>query len=334
MKRGAFTCSLLAGWLLPRVARATGGLDVGSEPEGAHMRVLLASGERVGEPEMLDGWHFRWNGRTYRGSYAFVTLENGRRGLVNTVPLDAYLYGVLGAEISYAWPAGVLGAQAIVSRTYALGKLRPNRAYDINAGVNDQGYSGIDGESVEARDAVDSTAGTIVAFEGAPAHVAFSACCGGRTADAGDVWRTSYPYLRSKPDPYCAGTPNYEWTAEVPIDALGQLDLDRAGALHGVSLLGPDGSGRPRALAFAGAKTTLDVDTSAFRAVAGSKGVRSTFLRSVALEGGASSLAVAGHGFGHGVGLCQWGARAMAGNDAPPDEISAFYVPGTTLAQL
>jgi stage II sporulation protein D len=328
MKRGTFALSLFAAAALPRPARATGGLDVGETINAVSVRVLLAGGE-FAEPERLDSWRFGWSGRTYRGTYSTITLEDGRRGLLNTVPIDAYLYGVLGAEISAGWPAAAQQAQSVAARTFALSKLRPEKSYDVVAGDADQHYGGIEAESIEGRDAVDATSGTIMTYAGVRAHVAFSACCGGRTADAGDVWGTPYPYLISKVCANCAQAPGFSWRGEVPLQSIARpLDLDKIGELESVGLRAADGSGRPKALNFTGAGGSVDVPMRQFRSVAGGAVVRSTFVREASLDERAGIVAVAGTGRGHGVGLCQWGAKGMAANGAGPDEILAFYFPG------
>ena len=225
------------------------------------MRVLLASGAFVA-PEPLDAWHFAWNGHTYRGTSGATMLPDGRPALINTLPLDAYLYGVLGREIAASWAPAAQQAQAIASRTYALGKLRPGKPYDVVATEGDQRYDGIEAETVEGRAAIDATAARIVTFAGAPAHVAYSSCCGGRTADAGDVWKTPYPYLVSVADPNCLATPDFTWSAQI-----GRDDLERAlgarlagiGTLRDVCVRTPGPGARPTAVTFAGSAGAFDV---------------------------------------------------------------------------
>jgi stage II sporulation protein D len=315
---------------LPRVARATGGLEIGGPVKEPAVRILLASGANIPPPKQLDAWYFAWNGRTYRGGFAFVPLPTGRQGLIDVVPLDSYLYGVVSSEVSPAWPSEAQKAQAILARTYVTTKLRPDKPYDVVATDSDQHYGGIEGESVEGRAAVDTTAGRIVTYAKAPAHVFFSSCCGGRTADAADVWNESIPYLRSFADPHCAGTPDYRWEARIAYGSVQRrFDLARAGALRSVQLRDLRSSGRPKELAFAGSAATIGVETDAFRAAAGYAVVRSTFLRGVTPSG--DDLVVAGNGFGHGVGMCQWGARAMAAAGASAADIIAFYFPKTAL---
>jgi stage II sporulation protein D len=214
VRRKEFLIASGAFAAIPRVARATGGLDIENAESNVAIRVLLASGS-FGPAEPLDGWRFAWDGRTYRGTVGSVRLLDGSMGLVNTVPLDAYLYGVLGKEISPSWPHASQQAQAIASRTYALLKLRPDRPYDVVAAESDQHYGGIEGESVECRAAIDATAAQIITYANLPAHVAYSSCCGGVTANAADVWKTPQPYLSSVVDPYCADAPNFEWSVDV-----------------------------------------------------------------------------------------------------------------------
>jgi len=81
-------------WLASAAAaRATGGLDIGEEARVRDLHVLLAAGARLGAAERIDAASFRWNGAVYCGSFSIATLADGRQGLVNTGPLDAYSYG-------------------------------------------------------------------------------------------------------------------------------------------------------------------------------------------------------------------------------------------------
>lgn len=318
---------------IPVAAQATGGDGVDGPVNERLVRVLLASGDALGEPKQIDAWHFAWNGRTYRGGYAYVPLGGGRRGLINALPLDDYLYGVISRELSPEWPRATQEAQAIVARTYVISKMQPDKMYDVVTTDSDQRYAGIPSESVEGRAAVDATAGTIVVYRGAPARTAFSACCGGRTADSQDVWGAALPYLKSFVDPNCAGTPDYRWQVQIPYDALQRtLDLSRAGTLQGVELKNVTASGRPRSVVFEGSASRVEVPTGTFRAAAGMTVVRSTFLRNV--TAGPGGLTISGNGSGHGVGMCQWGARKMGDRGASGADIVAFYFPNTTLGRV
>ncbi len=321
--------------LSPRGARATGGLDIAGSAAQHQMRVLLASGT-FEPPRPIDTWHFAWGERTYRGTYVTAPLPDGRSGLINVLPLDAYLAGVLSREVSPSWSTASQQAQAIVARTYALGKLRPTKIYDVVASVSDQRYDGIEGESVEGRGAVDATAGVIVTYGDGPAHVAYSSCCGGRTADAGAVWNTPYPYLRSVVDPNCALSPGYAWQIDIArgaIDGAFGSAVSGIGALRSVELDVLDPTDRPRGIRFVGDVATFEATPNRLRALLGTSVVRSTFVRDVALKSGGATVALAGTGHGHGVGLCQWGARELGARGASAQEIVAFYFPGTSFGR-
>jgi len=334
VRRYGFLAGSAALACAPRAARATGGLDVDDGAAAPHVvRVLLATGA-VETPQQLEPWRFGWRGRTYRGIFGTVALPDGRSALVNSLPLDAYLYGVLSREVSPGWAPSAQQAQAIVSRTYALLKLRPERPYDIVAGDADQNYGGIESESVEGRAAVDATSGTIVSYGGRPARVAYSACCGGRTASAAQVWDTPYPYLPSIADPYCADAPHFAWQTSIAVAPLARprAPLAGVGALESVAIVGTPGL-RPDGLACVGRTGTIDVSLPLLRAEAGPTVVRSTYVRVAQVAGGGASLALEGTGFGHGVGLCQWGARGLGAQGTAATAIVAFYFPGTALAR-
>ncbi|MDQ2858390.1 MAG: SpoIID/LytB domain-containing protein [Candidatus Eremiobacteraeota bacterium] len=336
MKRRAFIGATAAALVASRrPARATGGRDIADSATQHNMRVLLATGS-FASARQLDAWHFVWSGRTYRGTFAGVPLPDGRQALVNTLPLDAYLYGVLSKEVSASWPAAAQQAQAIASRTYALGKLRPAKPFDIVAGEIDQAYGGIESETVEGRAAVDATGGIIATYGDLPARIVYSACCGGRTADAGDVWNTPYAYLTSIADPYCAGTPSFEWQTDIGVDAVVgayRAQFAGIGSLRAVEIHSDDPGGRPRSIDFVGSNSTFATTPSAFRASLGPSVVRSAFVRGAVLQRAGTSLALSGTGRGHGVGMCQWGARVMGERGHTPLDIVAFYFPGTAFGR-
>jgi stage II sporulation protein D len=342
MGRAAFLASASMWSLSPAVAGATGGRDVAGPVTAHEMRVLLASdATRTPAARAVDAYRFEWNGRPYRGRFESVQLPDGRIGLVNVVPLDAYLYGVVTKEVSAGWPRAALEIQAIVARTYALGRQRPGKPYDVVAGESDQVYGGIDAEAVEARDAVDATAGAVVTFRGAPARIAFSSCCGGHTEDAAEVWGASYPYLRGVADPHCTNAPDYRWERGVPYDAFARAfgpALDGVGDLDRVELRDVDPSGRARRVALVGSRGTYEIKATAFRSAVGPAIVRGTLLETVNLLRVAgtpvpTTVSIVGRGRGHGVGLCQWGARGLATEGWSATQVLQFYFPGTALGR-
>lgn len=313
------------------IARATGGLDIEDPGSAKMVRVLLGSTVSM-LPTRGSAWDFSWNGQTFRGDFAFTPLGDGHIGLVNSLPLDAYLYGVVSKELSERWPQATQEAQTIAARTYALKRLRPDHPYDVVADERNQSYGGIDGETVAGRAAVDATAGTIIVFAGAPADIAYSACCGGHTESAVDAWGKDFPYLRGVVDPNCAGAPDFTWRQSVSLAALASALGTRSpsvGAIRSVTLIDIDPSGRARRITIGDDHGTLEMKSDEFRAALGTSIVRSTLIRSAKVRD--DTLFLEGSGLGHGVGLCQWGACAAAQRGTTTEDILQFYFPGTSL---
>jgi stage II sporulation protein D len=308
----------------------TGGLDVWSDTTVApNIRILISADRGSERPQLSDGAMFTFAGRRWRGTPSIVALPGGRSGVVATVDIESYLYGVLPIEASPRWPAAALAAQAIVARTFALGRRTLTRPYDVVMAQSDQRFGGIDAEFPATNAAVDATRTTVLTYADGLASVFYAACCGGHTADASLIWgHTTLPYLRGVADPYCVAAPDYRWERRLSRDRL-QADLAArvAGPITGVELGPTAASGRPLSIDVLTTERRTTLSTIDFRALVGADTIRSTWIVRVAVT--ATEVTVAGAGRGHGVGLCQWGARAMGMAGAATADILAFYFPGT-----
>jgi stage II sporulation protein D len=302
----------------------------------------------------------RVNGRTYRGAVEIVRDTAGLT-LVNRVPLESYLVGVVSAEMGRRNLAEfeALKAQAVVSRTYALRNLRRRAAlgFDLHAGVADQVYAGSGSETPEGLEAVRSTRGMVLTHQGAPIDAFYFSTCGGQTADGVEAFRAaSRPYLRSFPDvdgygaAYCRISPRYRWREEWTGDALRTtlrrtlpaatgVPGDRVREVRDVWVAHRTGSGRVGRLAITLESNQVMVDGPVVRQVL--RPASGDLLRSAAFTltatragYGIARLIAEGSGAGHGVGLCQWGAvgRSRAGHDF--QRILAAYYPGAALQRL
>lgn len=294
-----------AGFLSGGLVIATGGLDIWDDnlpPAGFPIRVALAS------------------------------------GAVETLDVEKYLRGVVPLEAPSGWPAAALQAQAIVARTYALARRNLTRPYDVLANDTDQRYGGIAAERQSTSAAVDSTRGLTVKYNGGPASVFYSACCGGRTADAAELWgRTGLPYLRGvADDANCVQSPDYRWRRVVALERARTLLADRVrGTITSFDLLDADATGRAHTVLVrddGGGSMPIAVDD--FRRRFGAEIVRSLWLRHVTLDStqAAPMIVIEGAGRGHGVGLCQWGARGMAAAGADAVTILRHFFPGTEVS--
>jgi len=152
------------------------------------------------------------DGRAYHGT--LVLRRAGRRlAVVNTVPLDQYVRGVVAGEMPHRWSIAALAAQAVAARSYALATLKPGRTFDLYADTRSQVYGGIAYETPRTDVAVAKTAGKVLTWRGRVATTFFFSTSGGRTADVGQVWPAfgHVPYLRSVDDPYDARSPHHLW---------------------------------------------------------------------------------------------------------------------------
>ena len=331
MQRSRFiaSASAAASLFFARPAWATGGLDVDGPDDGPRDgppdAVPQTGGNvavrvRVGSDEAA----------RYRG-----TLADAGSARINTVEIEEYLLGVVPEEMPSAWPQAALQAQAIVARTYALRKRNPAKPYDLVAGTADQMYGGINAESPEATNAITVTSGTIVVYNGLIADVAYMSCCGGHTEDSQRIWGSNIPYLHGVADPYCAAAPDSTWTVALEWNAVARsLHLDGGAPLDSVQLIGDPGA-RPTSLRCISEGTSQDINIFDLRRAYGGD-MPSTYIRNATVQrdgDDGAKIVLTGAGRGHGVGLCQWGARGMAAAGATTAQILAYYFPTTGLGK-
>ncbi|MGD0472970.1 MAG: SpoIID/LytB domain-containing protein [Candidatus Velthaea sp.] len=344
IKRDGFikgsAASLFAGALdiaAVRTARATGGLDVWPDPGTvgpAQMRILICADRGAEVPQLADGGIFTFASKRWRGTPSIVALPGGKSGVVAAVDVDDYLYGVLPIEASPGWPPEALAAQAIVARTFALSRRNLARPYDLVVSQNDQRFGGIEAEFPATNAAVDATRNTVVTFAGENASVFYSSCCGGHTADAATIWgHSALPYLRGVADPYCVAAPDYRWQRSVALERVQAALAARVpGEITGFTLGPADSGGRPLSIDVLTRDGPTTLSASDFRAAIGAEIVRSPWIQ--ALQLAPPQVNIQGAGRGHGVGFCQWGARALGAAGSTAATILAFYFPGTRIAAV
>jgi stage II sporulation protein D len=324
----AVACALPASLGLPLRARAQDEYDPATNSRRPELRVLLGAGDA--QPA-AGGFLFR--GRPYRGT--FERLPSGE--IVNVVDLEQYLYAVVPHEMPPSWPQPALQAQAVCARTYVLQRSDPRRGYDLVPSEADQVYPGMSGETPAGRMAVDATAGQVIKFGNAYAQIAYSSCCGGHTESAAEAWTGGavLPYLAGVVCTYCSESPYYRWQTTLGLDDVSRACGDRLqsiGALQSVRVSSVDPSGRARAFDLSGPTGVVTIKGSTFRLLVGARVLRSLLVMSVRQQPNPPSLWFDGGGLGHGVGLCQWGARGLAQQGRSATDIVGWYFPGTTVA--
>ena len=138
-------------------------------------------------------------GQPYRGRLQLSRQGQGVQA-VNHVSLESYLAGVVGSEMPASWPLAALRAQAVAARTYALAQRRPEAPFDLKATVASQVYRGVVAETDSTREAVASTRGQVLMYDGTLINAVFHSSSGGSTENSGEIWNRQLPYLVSVPD--------------------------------------------------------------------------------------------------------------------------------------
>lgn len=260
------------------------------------------------------GGFVRVNGRRYRGRLELLPRAGGAT-VVNLVPLESYLKGVLPAEIGGSAPLEAQKAQAVVARSFTIatrGK-HAKDGYDLCDATCCQVYKGRDAETASASRAVDETRGIILRHGGAPFPPFYHASCGGRTATPEEAWAGGRPHpaLKSVRCPVCAKSP-VAWSHAVDAGTLARK-LTGAGyrlkQIERIEVLHESDSGRIDALMLIGRGESVIVSGFALRRILGETAVKSTRF-GVALsraEGGRS------HGEAEGSGAADAIGRVIGG---------------------
>jgi stage II sporulation protein D len=315
-----------------RVEAADGRVTVvGATPEG-----LRAGGAAVGplwraaRPEPL-----RVAGRRVRGEVEVRRTPDGLR-VVNGVPLEDYVAGTLGREVYPGWHAEALKAQAVVARTYALHERDRRRAegFHLRADTSGQVYGGIDAESEPVRAAAADTRGQYLAFGGAPILAVYHSAAGGRTASAEEVWGRAVPYLVSQPVDDEEDSPDAYWRVAVSRTTLGRALAPvgvQVGSIRALRVLDRSRSGRVQRVSVRGERGEAEVEARRLRRALGAQVIRSTLFEVRDVPEG---FLFVGAGHGHGVGMSQWGAQAMARRGRSYREILAAFYPDTELVGI
>jgi stage II sporulation protein D len=336
--------------------------------DGGHIRAVRPDGTGIKfHPGPLVVRPSAWGGfvvhagRRYRGELVIHASAAGLT-VVNRLPVDEYLKGVVPMEIGIERRMGefaAVEAQAVAARSYAYVRLAgpgEQRWYDLRPTVVDQVYGGVNAETIVGTRAVESTAGLVLKYDGRTVNAPYHSTCGGTTAEAPEAWPTrGEPFLQRVSDRvpgtdrfYCDISPRFRWTRQVPRDRLdatvarylreyAAVPARGPGHVRGVAVVSRTPSGRVQSVeimtARGGPYTLRGNDARFVLRAAGGEILNSSYfdVESAASGGRLTHLTLHGVGFGHGVGMCQWGAigRARAGQDFRT--ILGIYFPGTVV---
>lgn len=282
---------------------------------------------------MAEGWKAVPAGR-YRGQNV-VASQDGKRWTVNQISLEDYTRGTVPGEVPASWEPEALKAMAIVVRSYAWAHLGQKGAFDLVPDVRDQHYCGRNCEEDSTNRAVDDTEGLVLYWDGKPLTAYNHSCCAGATEDVREIW--GGPVTRPLAGVncrWCLRSKHYgPWTFVIEKASLAKRIAGAIGAGRRVVEVRTEGetpSGRVRTVVVTTDLKEVLIPAGRFRLALGSAEFRST--RFTVRDDG-STVSFVGTGWGHGVGLCQEGARVMAESGRDCEYILRYYFPGADIVR-
>lgn len=275
------------------------------------------------------------NGRPYRGKVRFIN-EGGKLTVVNVISIEDYLKGVLNYEVAHWWPMQALMAQAVASRSYALYMKKVNRDknYDLTANIYSQVYGGRWGERWKVKRAIKKTQGLVLFYNGEILPAFYHSTCGGHTDSADHVWKIDIPPLKGVPCNFCQFSPHYRWEKKIKLHEIRDKFV-RAGysinEIQNIAVKERYETGFVKSIEIKADHKVYTISAKEFRHIIGVNILRS---RRFLLKTKGDYLYITGYGWGHGIGMCQWGAYGMALRGYNFKQILNYYYPGAEIKKI
>lgn len=290
---------------------------------------LVIYPEKVKSPIIIESGsgNLKVNGTPYRGTLEVHNIL-GKLAVINCVRLNHYLYSVVPGEIPAGWETEALKAQAVAARTYTyyhlIKNMKKRNIYDLDSTSHFQVYSGMRTEKQRTTEAVNATRGEVITYSYEPIAAYFHSTCGGMTIDDRYVWKgNDLDYIRSVRCPYCEASPQYKWESNLTLHEIQKYLKKRykkTGSIIKISL--KKKNGRVTELKIRHTQGTITISGNDFRLLFPPKTIRSMFF---SVKKDRYGIVLQGRGWGHGVGMCQWGAKGMAAKGAGYRSILKYY---------
>jgi len=283
------------------------------------------------------------DGNIYPGEIEVFSKDGQTISLVNNVNIETYLYGVVPYEISPSWTDEMLKIQSIVARTYTIANLNRHKedGFDLCSTVHCQVYKGIN-ENMELRikKAVDSTKGLVVVDKNNEHLVQtyYHATCGGATEDVSEVWYevSSIKSLKGVKCEFCKNSPYYSWECDFDIkEFVSELKYNGfviGDKIKSISVLSKTKNDRIKDLQIIGNKDKIILSGENLRKIFGYNKIKSTKIDKIEIDN--NRIYFYGKGWGHGIGLCQWGANELTKQGKSFKEVIEYYYPKTKIKKL
>ena len=301
------------------------------------------SGITVGEQEFLVygiriiptlGANISINSKRFRGVVDIIRTKSMKLLVINHIDIEDYLFGVLYHEMPHDWPMQALMAQAVTARTYAVFRKeeRKKEDYDLTNDQYSQMYGGKDAERFRGKWAVEMTKGKVLEYDNKILPCFYHSTCGGHTEDSSKIWTLELKPLKGRSCPYCKEAPLYNWDAIFSYKQIQERLNNKKIKCKDVKNIREgkrDGSGRLETVIITDKNGEINLPSEKFRlALGGSEFLKST---KFSIKKTKKGIIFKGHGWGHGVGMCQWGAKGMSDKGYDYDKILDFYYPGAVI---
>lgn len=271
------------------------------------------------------------NGTRYRGGISLVAEPSNRLKAVDSLNIEEYIQGVLGSEMPSYWDKEALMAQAIAIRTYVL--YRKTEHKDLS--TLHLAYQGTKNESWRLNKIVEETRGIVMFYNGRAFSAYFHSTCGGHTENAAQVFGDAgiLP-LSGVGCGFCDGSKYYAWEANVKKADIEKKLSKAYPGLRGISAVvpaDPGPGGHSSTVTIKHSKGDLKMGANEFRLLAGPNTIFSTAFTT---RDGDNDIKFKGSGWGHGVGMCQYGAQKMAEEGYQWYQILRHYYPGVEFVRV
>lgn len=321
----------------------------------------------------------------FRGSFMFKRCKESDFTIINKLPIEEYLYGVISKEMPANWPIEALKAQAIAARNFTVSNLGKysDLGFDLTDDINSQVYGGYDAESEKIKLAVDETFNMLLRSNSNNNIVSayYHSNSGGQTESIENVWQTQVPYLVGVKDEYSENVQNSNWSKKYTLheisNKLNEAGYD-VGEIYDVEMASVSQNYRILEIIFKGSRNNIILEKGETRKVLGYYDIKSMWFdvkkdneiqyvndkkylnapvnsmeiitkdgikkisnystysvfdgkvkKDIAVK--INEIEFVGKGFGHGVGMSQWGANVMANRGFNYEEILLHYYTGTYL---
>jgi len=276
------------------------------------------------------------NNRVFSGDIEFIKKDNLNFLVVNVIGLEDYVKGISIREISHYWPPEALKAEVIAFRTFAVYKIEESagKDYDLTSDIYSQVYGGKAAERFRINKAVDETRGLVLTYKNKVIPAFYHATCAGHTEDVSVLWNINIAPLKGVVCNFCKDSPHFRWHYVAPVDEVKEKLANtryKIKDFKDLITVGRDASGRITDLEIVSAGKDIKISAKDFRNIIGPNVIKSTNFQVNLVN---NDFVFEGFGWGHGVGLCQWGAYFMAKEGHNCQDILQYYYPGSQISDL